>query len=46
MRRIADLYPGKGKTDAKDALFADAARTLLLFSPLGPLPQVGMEMPV
>ncbi|OZF29135.1 IS110 family transposase [Rhodococcus sp. 14-2483-1-1] len=29
MRRIADLYPGNGKTDAKDAfIIADAARTL------------------
>ena len=29
MRRIADLYPGEGKTDARDALvIADAARTL------------------
>ena len=46
MRRIADLYPGRGKTGAKDAFIADAARTLPLFSPLGPLPPVGMEMPV
>ncbi|MFF1269389.1 IS110 family transposase [Streptomyces anulatus] len=29
MRRIADLYPGEAKTDAKDvAVIADAARTL------------------
>lgn len=29
MRRIADLYPGEAKTDARDALvIADAARTL------------------
>lgn len=29
MRRIADLYPGEGKTDAKDAaVIADAARTM------------------
>ena len=29
MRRIADLYPGEGKTDARDAhVIADAARTL------------------
>lgn len=29
MRRIADLYPGKAKTDARDAfIIADAARTL------------------
>ena len=29
MRRIADLYPGEGKTDARDAhIIADAARTL------------------
>jgi hypothetical protein len=29
MRRIADLYPGKAKTDAKDAaVIADAARTM------------------
>src|SRR5690606_34659794 len=29
MRRIADLYPGNAKTDARDALvIADAARTL------------------
>lgn len=29
MRRIADLYPGEAKTDAKDAfIIADAARTL------------------
>ena len=29
MRRIADLYPGVGKTDARDAfVIADAARTL------------------
>lgn len=29
MRRIADLYPGKAKTDARDAfVIADAARTL------------------
>lgn len=28
MRRIADLYPGEAKTDAKDAaVIADAART-------------------
>ncbi|MBL1102071.1 IS110 family transposase [Streptomyces sp. 205] len=30
MRRIADLYPGQGKTDARDeAIIADAARTML-----------------
>ncbi|MGX1095954.1 hypothetical protein RKD47_006720 [Streptomyces albogriseolus] len=30
MRRIADLYPGEAKTDAKDAaVIADAARTML-----------------
>jgi hypothetical protein len=47
MRRIADLYPGNGKTDANDAsIIADAARTLLLFSALGSLPPAGMEMPV
>jgi len=29
MRRIADLYPGEGKTDARDAfVIADAARTM------------------
>ncbi|WP_071803710.1 IS110 family transposase [Couchioplanes caeruleus] len=29
MRRIAELYPGEGKTDARDAfVIADAARTL------------------
>jgi transposase len=29
MRRIADLYPGEGKTDARDAaIIADAARTM------------------
>ena len=29
MRRIADLYPGEAKTDAKDAaVIADAARTM------------------
>src|SRR3954469_16722202 len=29
MRRIADLYPGRAKTDARDAfVIADAARTL------------------
>ncbi|MGW4560707.1 IS110 family transposase, partial [Streptomyces sp. NPDC004365] len=29
MRRIADPYPGEGKTDAKDAaVIADAARTM------------------
>jgi hypothetical protein len=29
MRRIADLFPGEGKTDARDAhIIADAARTL------------------
>src|SRR3954451_20417455 len=29
MRRIADLYPGRAKTDARDAfIIADAARTL------------------
>lgn len=29
MRRLADLYPGEGKTDARDAfVIADAARTL------------------
>jgi transposase len=29
MRRVADLYPGEGKTDARDAfIIADAARTL------------------
>src|SRR4029079_7398994 len=29
MRRIADLHPGKAKTDARDAfVIADAARTL------------------
>jgi hypothetical protein len=29
MRRIADLYPGNAKTDARDAfIIADAARTL------------------
>ncbi|MEV5385655.1 transposase [Streptomyces sp. NPDC052721] len=31
MRRIADLYPGEAKTDARDAaIIADAARTMLL----------------
>jgi len=35
MRRIADLYPGETKTDARDAyVIADAARTL-------PMPCVG-----
>lgn len=29
MRRIADLHPGEGKTDARDAyIIADAARTM------------------
>ncbi len=29
MRRIADLYPGEAKTDAKDAaVITDAARTM------------------
>src|SRR5581483_12395992 len=29
MRRIADLYPGEAKTDARDArIIADAARTM------------------
>lgn len=29
MRRIADLYPGEGKTDARDAaIIADAARPM------------------
>lgn len=29
MRRIADLYPGEAKTDAKDAfIIADAARAM------------------
>ena len=29
MRRIADLHPGQGKTDARDAhIIADAARTM------------------
>jgi hypothetical protein len=29
MRRIADPYPGEGKTDARDAfVIADAARTM------------------
>jgi hypothetical protein len=29
MRRIADLYPGRAKTDARDAfVIADAARSL------------------
>ncbi|WUI71923.1 IS110 family transposase [Nocardia sp. NBC_00403] len=29
MRRIADLYPGQAKTDARDAfIIADAARTM------------------
>lgn len=29
MRRIADLYPGEAKTDARDAaVIADAARTM------------------
>ncbi|CAH0127066.1 hypothetical protein RhoFasGS6_01425 [Rhodococcus fascians] len=36
MRRFTDLYPGNGKTDANDAFIADAARTLPMFSPLGP----------
>jgi hypothetical protein len=29
MQRVAGLYPGEGKTDARDAaIIADAARTL------------------
>jgi hypothetical protein len=29
MRRIAELHPGQGKTDARDAhVIADAARTM------------------
>lgn len=38
MRRIADLYPGDTKTDARDAyVIADAARTLPhAFAALGP----------
>lgn len=48
MRRIADLYPGEGKTDARDAhIIADAARTLPhALRRVGPDEQTTVELAV
>ena len=48
MRRIADLYPGEGKTDARDAhIIADAARTLpRALRRVGPDEQTTVELAV
>jgi hypothetical protein len=48
MRRIADLYPGEGKTDARDAhIIADAARTLPhALRGVGPDEQTTVELAV
>ena len=48
MRRIADLYPGEGKTDARDAhIIADAARTLPhALRRVGPDDQTTVELAV
>jgi transposase len=48
MRRIADLYPGEGKTDARDAyVIADAARTLPhALRRVGPDEQTTVELAV
>lgn len=48
MRRIADLYPGEGKTDARDAhIIADAARTLPhALRRVGPEEQTTVELAV
>jgi hypothetical protein len=48
MRRIADLYPGEGKTDAWDAhIIADAARTLAhALRGVGPDEQTTVELAV
>ena len=48
MRRIADLYPGEGKTDARDAhIIADAVRTLPhALRRVGPDEQTSVELAV